>query len=64
MIKSGKTSINPLAWIGKTKEEFFVAITGNVAHDKEDLWKQVQLINGDNEHNTTTSKQSKKTDKG
>jgi hypothetical protein len=42
MIKSGKASIDPLAWIGKSKEEFFAAVKGYLAHDKNEVWEQVQ----------------------
>lgn len=42
MIKSGKVSINPMEWVGKTKEEFFAVVKGKLAHDKEEIWEQVQ----------------------
>jgi hypothetical protein len=42
MIHSGKASIDPLAWVGKSKDEFFAAVKGHLAHDKEEIWNQVQ----------------------
>lgn len=42
MINSGKVSIDPLAWIGKSKEEFFAVVKGHLAHDKNEIWEQVQ----------------------
>jgi hypothetical protein len=42
MIHSGKASINPIEWVGKSKEEFFAAVKGHLAHDKNEVWEQVQ----------------------
>ena len=45
MIKSGKASINPIEWVGKTKEEFFAAVRGHLAHDKNEIWEQILKAN-------------------
>ncbi len=49
MIHSGKASIDPLAWVGKSKDEFFAAVRGHLAHDKEEIWEQICKINGKDE---------------
>lgn len=45
MIHSGKASINPIEWVGKEKEEFFAAVRGHLAHDKNEIWEQILKAN-------------------
>mgnify|MGYP003495948071 CR=1 FL=1 len=59
MIKSGKASINPIEWVGKTKEEFFAAVRGHLAHDKNEIWEQVQKAIQENESIRSTSESDK-----
>ncbi len=62
MIQSGHTSINPLEWIGKTKEEFFEVVTGHLDHDKEDVWKWVLKAIKENECTGSIGAENKKPD--
>jgi len=66
MIKSGKTSIDPMAVKDLSKDELYAIVKGKIDEDFDALWVKICKVNGNNpkgnkvESISKPSKQGKK----